>query len=174
MTTIIAGTNREGSKSSAFARYYQDLLSTFSVETQMLDLADLPDDFIRSALYENNGKNDDFNRYRLLMRASDKYVFIVPEYNGSFPGVLKAFLDGMGYPSELIHKKAALVGISDGVMGGAMALSHLIDILNYMGCSVLAQRVRIPYMKKNFVDGQILDPVVEKLLKEQAGLLAHF
>lgn len=174
MITIVAGTNRIDSKSGAMAQYYQDLLGPYKQESQILDLSELPDDFIRSALYENNGKNNDFNQYRKLMRESDKYVFIVPEYNGSFPGVLKAFLDGLGYPSELNHKKAALVGISDGVMGGAMALSHLIDILNYMGCSVLAQRVRIPFMKKNFVEEKIQDPFVANLLLEQANLLVDF
>lgn len=173
MITIIAGTNRKDSKSGAMARYFQDLLSKYTTETQILDLSDLPDDFIRSALYENNGKNDSFNQYRQLMRESDKYLFVVPEYNGSFPGALKAFLDGLGYPSELNHKKAALVGISDGVMGGAVALSHMIDILNYMGCTVLAQRVRIPFMKKNFVENKIQDPFIEKLALEQVELLVN-
>ena len=61
MITIVAGTNRKDSKSGAMAQYYQNLLSPYKQESQILDLSELPDDFIRSALYENNGKNNDFN-----------------------------------------------------------------------------------------------------------------
>ncbi|AYQ35245.1 NADPH-dependent FMN reductase [Runella sp. SP2] len=174
MITIVVGTNRRRSKSKQVAIFYQKLLSELHTESQILDIADLPDDFIRSALYENNGKNESFNVYRQLMKESDKYVFIVPEYNGSFPGALKVFIDGLGYPSELLHKKAALVGISDGVQGSALALSHLIDVFSYLGMHVLAQRVKIPFMKKNFVDGEVIDPLINKLLREQAELLVKF
>ena len=174
MITIVVGTNRRHSKSKQVALFYQKLLSDLNTESQLLDIADLPDDFIRSALYENNGKNESFNMYRHMMRESDKYVFIVPEYNNSYPGALKAFIDGLSYPSELLHKKAALVGISDGVQGGALALSHLNDVFNYLGMNVLAQRIRIPFMKKNFLEGEIKDDFIHKLIREQAELLVKF
>ncbi|MFN4144736.1 MAG: NADPH-dependent FMN reductase [Runella sp.] len=174
MITIVVGTNRPRSKSKQVAILYQKLLAELFTESQILDLADLPADFARSALYENNGKNEIFNRYRQMMRDSDKFVFVVPEYNGSFPGALKVFIDGLGYPSELLHKKAALVGISDGVQGGALALSHLMDIFSYLGMNVLAQRVKIPFMKKNFVEGEIKDELIKKLIHEQAALLVRF
>jgi NAD(P)H-dependent FMN reductase len=80
----------------------------------------------------------------------------------------------LSYPSELLHKKAALVGISDGVQGGALALSHLNDVFNYLGMNVLAQRVKIPFMKKNFLDGEIKDALIDKLIREQAELLVKF
>ena len=174
MITVIIGTNLKDAKSRTFAHYYHSLLIQQNHTAQLLDLGDLPDDFIRSALYENNGKNDVFNSYRQLLKQSERFVFIVPEYNGSFPGVLKAFLYGMSYPSELNHKKAALVGLADGVMGGALALSHLSDVLNYMGCTVLAQRVRIPFMKKNFVDNEVQDQLIKTLLEEQIALVPTF
>lgn len=175
MISIIVGTNRRNSKSKEVALFYQKLLNNLNVENQILDLAELPKDFISSALYENNGKNEGFNTaFRQQMKASDKYVFIVPEYNGSFPGVLKVFIDGLGYPSELLHKKTALVGISDGVQGATLALSHLTDIFNYLGLNTLAQRVKIPFMKKNFLEGQITDVLINQLITEQAALLVKF
>lgn len=174
MISIIVGTNRRNSKSKEVALFYQKLLQNLNAESQILDLVDLPKDFIHSALYENNGKHEVFNETRQQMRDSEKYVFVIPEYNGSFPGVLKVFIDGLGYPSELLHKKAALVGIADGVQGGALALSHITDIFNYLGLNVLAQRVKIPFMKKNFLEGEITDALIHKLIKEQAELLVKF
>ncbi len=135
---------------------------------------ELPADFIVSALYHNSGKNEQFNALRTRMESSQKFVFIVPEYNNSFPGVLKAFIDGLSYPNALIHKKCALVGISDGVQGNALGLSHLTDVLNYLGMHVLAQKVRIPFMKKNFVAGKIKDGFINQLIDEQAQLFMNF
>jgi chromate reductase, NAD(P)H dehydrogenase (quinone) len=174
MITIVVGTNRPNSKSREVASFYKQLLDNLNTESQILDLVNLPKDFTHSALYANNGKNEDFNYLKNKMKEADKYVFIVPEYNGSFPGILKTFIDGLGYPNEILNKKAALVGISDGVQGGALALSHLNDIFNYLGLNTLAQRVKIPFMKKNFVDGEITDSLIQKLIADQAELLVKF
>lgn len=174
MITIVSGTNRPQSKSREVADFYQRLLHAHQVESNILDLAYLPNDFIFSALYDNSGKNEEFNSMRSIMEDSQKFVFIVPEYNNSFPGVFKAFLDGMSYPNALMHKKCALVGLSDGVQGNALGLSHLTDVLNYLGMHVLAQKVRIPLMKKNFAKGDITDSFIRQLIDDQARLLLSF
>ena len=174
MITIVAGTNRPLSKTIEVAHFYQNLLQQHQAASQILNLADLPDDFVFSALYNNVGQNDSFNALHDVMAGSEKFVFVVPEYNNSFPGVLKAFIDGMSYPSVLTNKKCALVGISDGVQGNSLGLSHFTDVLNYLGMSVLAQKVRIPFMQKNFADGKIKDDFIGQLINEQAQRLLEF
>ncbi len=171
MITIVAGTNRPLSKTIELSHYYRQLLARRGAENQILDLAKLPADFTYTALYDRAGQNKQFNSLHDLVEASDKFVFVVPEYNSSFPGVFKAFLDGLSYPSPLLNKKCALVGLSDGVMGNALGLSHLTDVLNYLGMNVMAQKVRIPTMKKNFVKGKITDTFIEQLIEDQAELL---
>jgi chromate reductase, NAD(P)H dehydrogenase (quinone) len=174
MILIVATTNRKNSKTYKVAEYYQNLLNEFQAENEILSLENLPEDFAFSALYENAGKNPEFNLHKDRMDAADKFVFIVPEYNGSFPGVLKTFIDGLGWPNSLSNKKAAFVSISDGVLGGAHAISHLTDIFHYLNCTVLPILVRIPFMKKNFSEGDIQDPFIKNLMSEQAALLARF
>lgn len=174
MILIVATTNRRNSKTYKIAEYYEKLLALESVQTEILSLENLPPDFIFSALYENAGKNEDFNRLQEQMELAEKYVFIVPEYNGSFPGVLKTFIDGLGWPNAMQKKVAALVGISDGVLGGAHAISHLTDVFHYLGCFVLPTLVRIPTMKKNFTDGEIQDDFIKTLMQQQAKELAAF
>ena len=174
MITVVAGTNRPESKSRLIAQFYQGLLNQHSEANQLLDLADLPNDFTESALYHNSGKNPLFNQLRQLMDGSEKFVFVLPEYNNSVPGVFKAFIDGLSYPNALAHKKCALVGISDGVAGNALGLSHITDVFHYLGMNVLAQKVRIPFMKKNFVDGRITDDFMMQLIVDQARLLIKF
>ncbi|MCK5209002.1 MAG: NAD(P)H-dependent oxidoreductase, partial [Cyclobacteriaceae bacterium] len=133
MITIIVGTNRKDSVSQQIARQYAEILKELGVESNILNLMDLPIDYIYSALYENIGKNEQFNRMRSLMNHSKKFVFIIPEYNGSFPGVLKAFIDGLDRTKALVDKKCALIGLSAGDQGAGLALSHFTDILNYCG-----------------------------------------
>jgi chromate reductase, NAD(P)H dehydrogenase (quinone) len=174
MITIVSGTNRPHSKSREVADFYQKLLLTHQAECQILDLSHLPADFTSTALYANSGKNEEFNSLRSIMEASEKFVFIVPEYNNSFPGVFKAFLDGLSYPNALMHKKCALVGLSDGVQGNALGLSHLTDVLNYLGMHVLAQKTRIPFMGRNFVRGTITDNFIKQLIEDQARLFLAF
>jgi chromate reductase len=174
MITIVVGTNRPSSKSRKVAEFYETLLAELEVKSQILDLAELPENFIVSALYNNSGKNEKFNAIRKEMENVKKYIFILPEYNNSVPGVFKAFIDGLSYPNALLHKKCALVGISDGVAGNAIGLSHITDIFNYLGMHVLAQKIRIPFMKKNFVEGRITDEFIKKLIVDQAQQFINF
>lgn len=174
MITIVVGTNRLHSKSREVAEFYKSQLDTMHIACQILDLADLPEDFIVSALYHNSGKNEKFNEIRHEIEQAEKYVFVLPEYNNSVPGVFKAFIDGLSYPNALLNKKCALVGISDGVSGNALGLSHITDIFNYLGMYVLPQKIRIPLMKKNFVEGIVTDEFINKLIIDQIQRLIKF
>ena len=108
------------------------------------------------------------------MKSSEKFVFIVPEYNGSFPGVLKAFIDGLEYPGTFRGKKCALVGLSSGVQGAGLALSHLTDIFNYCGMHVLALKPKLARIEANMEDTKITNQLYNDLLKEQALSLLSF
>ncbi|PSR57128.1 NADPH-dependent FMN reductase [Adhaeribacter arboris] len=174
MITIISGTNRPRSNARVISTIYASLLDKRDMPNQILDLLDLPPDFVFSALYHNAGKNEQYNELNKLIETTDKFVFIVPEYNGSFPGVLKAFIDGLSYPGSFKNKKAALVGISTGSQGGALALSHLTDVLHYMGMHVLAAKPRLNYISKSLHNGELTNTLYESLLLEQIESFINF
>ena len=174
MITIISGTNRLNSNSIFVAEYYQSLLKKKGAECQILDLRKLPENFLFTALYENADKDPAFNKLKAMINRSEKFVFIVPEYNGSFPGVLKAFIDGLDFPESFENKKCALVGISLGVLAGALALSHLTDILNYLGMHVLALKPRLPRIESLIENGKLNDKFLAELLDVQAGAFIKF
>lgn len=171
---IIVGTNRRNSLSSQIARYYQSLLAELNVSSVILDLSGLPADFITTALYENTGKNPEFNRYKDVVERAKKLVFVVPEYNNSYPGVLKAFIDGMSYPSGLANKKVALVGLSASHQGGALALSHLNDIFSYLNTNTLALRVKLAQIRNFWKDNTLHHDLYNQLLRQQAQQLITF
>lgn len=174
MITIISSTNRKNSVSKQVALQYQEILKDLAIESTIIDLERLPADFISSALYENQGTNPDFNPIRDHMKKAKKYVFVVPEYNGSFPGILKTFLDALEFPDTLKGKRCAMVGISSGVQGGVMAMSHLTDIFNYLGMHVLANKPKLMRVNGLIEDGKITDESSLRRLREQAEAFIEF
>jgi chromate reductase len=155
MISIICGTNRGQSVSKKIALYYQNLLKEAGANSYVLDLKELPEDFMNVALYDNAGKSEAFNTLKKKLNESHKMVFIVPEYNGSF-------------------KKCALLSLSSGSQGGALALSHLTDILHYCGMNVLAQKPKLAKIEANFKEGQFTNELYVTLLKEQIEAFLPF
>ncbi|HSJ66224.1 MAG TPA: NAD(P)H-dependent oxidoreductase [Anditalea sp.] len=174
MIKIIVGTNRAESVSKKIALQYQEILNSLDQQSEIIDLQELPDDFLFTALYEYNGKNEEYNIIHNKVKEGKKYVFIVPEYNGSFPGILKAFIDGMNYPNSFRNKKCALVGLSSGVGGGGIALSHLTDIFHYLGMHVLANKPKLAKIEENMSDHLLTNRFYIDLLHSQAVMLIDF
>ncbi len=176
MTLVIAGTNRKNSRSRTVAEIYADILASEGHQSEVLDLNILPRDFIFSALYENALKHPDFNKLQEKIDQTEKVVFIISEYNGSFPGALKAFIDGLRYPDTFTYKKAALLGFSSNAQGAALALSHMADILSHLGMHVLPQRVKIPFIEQNLDQQQqtFTNNFYHDLLQEQVNWFSNF
>ncbi|MEM7382895.1 MAG: NAD(P)H-dependent oxidoreductase [Bacteroidota bacterium] len=172
--TIVASTNRKKSLTEDVAHYYADLLHKNGCASQVLKLTELPPDFTVSALYENRDSNPAFNKLRDRMEAAQKYVFIVPEYNGSFPGVFKAFIDGLRFPATFKDKKCALVGVSKGGQGGIAALSHLTDIFHYLKMHVYPRKPALANIRDSRIQTLLANERYVQLLEEQAAGVIHF
>ena len=174
MITLVSGTNRSASATRQVVDIYQGMLKGKKVASEIIDLVDLPNDFISSALYDNSGKNQAFQPMQDQMLKADKYVFFVPEYNGSFPGILKTFIDGLSYPDTFKGKKCALVGLSSGVQGSVLAMSHLTDIFNYAKMHVLAEKPKLLHIENHLREGEIINPLFSSLLEEQIDSFLKF
>ncbi|MET1055015.1 MAG: NAD(P)H-dependent oxidoreductase [Pedobacter sp.] len=145
MVTIISGTNRPGSNTLKVAKYYQEALAKKGQEASILDLMDLPENFINTDMFGK--RTEAFSKIIHSMDGSDKFVFIIPEYNGSFPGVLKAFIDACDFPGSFYNKKACLVGISGGKYGNIRGIDHFVGVCGYLHMNVLPLRLHIPAIK---------------------------
>jgi chromate reductase, NAD(P)H dehydrogenase (quinone) len=174
MIKIIVGTNRKNSVSKTIAELYKGILEEKGMSSEILELEHLPSDFATTALYENNGKNPGYNSFHERIKEGKKFVFIVPEYNGSFPGILKTFIDGMTYPNSFRDKKCAMVGISSGIGGGGIAMSHLTDIFHYLGMHVLALKPKLAKIEQNMSDNLLTNRLYLELLHTQSDMLLEF
>ena len=174
MITLLVGTNRPQSRARQLAEFYATQLAELGAAYQFLDLTELPADFLNVALYDQAGQHPAFNQFIAPLNESEKLVIFAPEYNGSIPGALKVFIDALPYPGGVRGKTAALVSLSSGSQGGGPALSHLTDILFYLGTSVLPQRVRLPHIGQHLTTaGELTSAPYRQLLREQAETLLN-
>lgn len=145
MVTIISGTNRPESNTLKIAKYYQKVLAEKGLESTLFSLEQLPERLICSDLYGK--RSPDFEPIQELMTRTTKFLFIIPEYNGSFPGVLKTFIDACQFPDSFYDKKAALVGISSGKYGNIRGIDHFGGVCSYLHLNVLPLRIHISAIK---------------------------
>lgn len=171
---IVSGTNRQQAVSLQVANIYLKEFKALDVDAEIIDLRQLPADYLFAGLYENAGKSDITIDFRKKMREGQKFVFVIAEYNGSFPGVLKAFIDGLEFPDSFTNKKCALVGLSAGEQGAVLAMSHLTDILNYCGAHVLAKKPKLASIGAFLKDGEITNERYIKHIKLQVQQLLDF
>jgi len=150
MITIISGTNRPHSNTFKLATYYQQKLTERGVDSHILSLADLSTDFIRADMYRS--RSDNFQPYQDRVTATEKFIFIIPEYNGSFPGILKTFVDACQFPNSFFNKKAALVGLSSGKYGNVRGVDHFTGVCHYVRLQVLPLRIHIPHIFQELND----------------------
>jgi chromate reductase len=134
MVTVISCTNRANSNTLKIAKHYMQLLEKQGVNCKLFSFENLPHDIAFQELF--NKRSENFQQLlEEFIVPSQKLVFIVPEYNGSFPGILKVFLDAV-HPDINRGKKAGLIGISSGRAGNLRGMDHLTGILSYLGMYV--------------------------------------
>ncbi len=127
MITIVSGTNRAGSNTLKVAKEYQRILKVKGVQADIFSLESI-NTMIRDAAFEAIENS--------IIIPTNTFIFIVPEYNGSFPGVLKLLFDTGSSHSIWFNKQALITGNSTGRAGNLRGMDHLADILNYLKITV--------------------------------------
>jgi chromate reductase len=151
MVTVISGTNRPNSNTLKVANYYKKLLINKGLEVKLFNLESLPDNLIKTDLYGR--RSEEFEPIQELIKKSSKFLFVIPEYNGSFPGVLKTFIDACDFPESFYEKKACLVGISSGKYGNIRGIDHFGGICSYLHLHVMPLRIHIGNIKLELNEG---------------------
>ena len=159
MITIISGTNRKYSNTYKIAREYQLILKEKGIEAGVFSLENI-DVFNYNAAFEKI-ENE-------ILIPSTHFIIISPEYNGSFPGVLKMLFDSSRSHEMWYHKKALLTGVATGRAGNLRGMDHLADVLNYLKITVHPNK--LPISVVNSVvgsDGKIIDEYTLKAINHQ-------
>jgi chromate reductase, NAD(P)H dehydrogenase (quinone) len=153
MITIISGTDRADGLTHVLAQHYADVMQSKTDETvKLLSLQDIPLDYYGGEMYKKDKITAEFMAIEdAYMIPADKLFFVIPEYNGSFPGVLKLFIDACSIRSKMAifkGKKAGMTGIATGRAGNIRGLEHFSSVMMFMGVTVLPNLLPISAFNK--------------------------
>ena len=163
MKLIISATDRENSFSLKAACEIQQIYRRLGESFEILDLRSI--DF-RKALKGpyGAGRSPDLKKACEKVAEAHALVIVCPEYNGSFPGIFKYFLDHWLYPDSFIKKPVCFVGLG-GRFGGFRPLEHLTGIFSYRESLLFPEKVYIQNVQKVFSERKEDWP---ELLRKQA------
>src|SRR5712691_3815344 len=162
---VILGTSRQGRASEHAARFVFEQVSQRSdLETELIDIRN-----IRLSI-DDAGEAIKDSTFSATVGRADGLILVVPEYNHSFPGLLKHVLDTN--LKEYIHKAVGVCGVSAGPFGGARMIQSLLPVLRELGLVTIFWDVYFGLAGKLFdpATGKITDPAfsgrVDKFVNE--------
>lgn len=163
---IISGTDRPNSKSHMMSEYVQKLYEERGVEATIYSMIDFPITEVAGGPY---GKElPKVEAFRAPILASDALLFVIPEYNGSFPGILKLFVDYLPFPDAFKNLPMAFIGIAAGAFGALRAVEQFQMVANYRNALAYPERVFVSRFNQHF-DAQegLTVPLQQELLLSQ-------
>jgi NAD(P)H-dependent FMN reductase len=166
MVTLISGTNRPGSNTRKITRVIAEILQQRNISFKILDLQDI------QVLI----KDEAFMRMEEeLLHPTTHYWIVLPEYNGSYPGVLKCLIDNSDVAQCWHYKKVMLTGVATGRAGNLRGMEHLTGSLMHMKMLVHPNRVPISQVNKILdQNDHLTDPMTLQMLNQQADQLMSF
>jgi NAD(P)H-dependent FMN reductase len=158
---VILGTARQGRISEPAARFvFEEVSKRPDVTTELIDIRNL------RLSVDDAGEALKDTQFSATVSRADGLILVVPEYNHSFPGLLKHVLDSN--LKEYIHKAVGVCGVSAGSFGGARMIQSLLPVLRELGLVTIFRDVYFGTAGKLFdsATGNITDPAYAGRLKK--------
>ena len=158
---VILGTPRQGRMSEHAARFvFSEVSKRPDMETELIDIRNL-----RFSI-DDAGEAIKDSMFSATVSRADGLILVVPEYNHSFPGLLKHVLDTN--LKEYIHKAVGVCGVSAGPFGGARMVQSLLPVLRELGMVTIFWDVYFGNAGKLFdpATGDITDPAYSRRVKK--------
>src|SRR3569832_1039352 len=143
---VFAGSTRSGSYTRKLARVVAAMAGASGAQVTHIALGDF-DIPMYNADLEARGTPPDVMRLKQLMYEHAAWIICTPEYNASYPALVKNTLDWVSSPvkgdpvwsDDFRSSRGKVVGVlsaSPGALGGLRSQSHLIPLLFNLKCWV--------------------------------------
>ncbi|AFY53049.1 putative flavoprotein [Rivularia sp. PCC 7116] len=148
---VILSTTREGRMSEPVAKFVCEQVQKWNgVETELIDIRQL------KFPMDDAGESIKDAQFSATCQRADGFIIVVPEYNHSFPGILKHVLDTN--LKEYIHKAVGICGVSAGPFGGARVIQSLLPVMRELGLVTTFYDLNFGGVNNLFDDsGKLLD-----------------
>jgi len=156
---IVLGTGRRGRESLKVADFVlKEIKKQEQINSEIIDVSDFKRIFTERYAPEYDVWKDKADR-------ADGFILVFPEYNRSYPGELKIFLDSL--TKEYAKKPVALCGVSSGLIGGARAVELIKPVLIDLKMVIVPRSIYFPNIGRAFnEDGSVVDILYEKKAEE--------
>jgi chromate reductase, NAD(P)H dehydrogenase (quinone) len=148
---VFAGSIRSDSYNQKLARAAANALREVGADVTFADLKAYPMPFYDGDVEASQGMPENARAFKKILGEHDAFVIASPEYNGSFPALLKNVIDWTSRPEAgekpLVAyrgKTAAILSTSPGQGGGKRGLKHLRELLEMIGVDVISAQLTVP------------------------------
>ena len=165
----ISGTSRPGNFTSHALAVVIDELHKQNETTHLFDARDM------TLSFPGSEPTADSERLQEAVKTATGVIIASPEYHGGICAMTKLVIENMGFPSAMVGKPVALLGVAAGRIGAIKSLEMLRSICSHVGCMVLPGPVSVAGVNRVFdEDGSVLDSAVEKSVRGVAtGLIDY-
>lgn len=159
--TILSGSPRQHSITRRVALHLYNRLQRDAGNTvQLVDLKDWNLPPLEKVFTSVENTPEAFAPLSTIMFATDVFIIVSPEYNGSYSPALKNLLDH--FPKQE-HKVFGIVTATTGALGGMRAAQQLLLLVPALFGIAVPQLLLVPHVEKTFAEnGELLDPAFDK------------
>jgi len=170
---VFAGSTRAGSYNRKLAHVVTRMATASGAQVTHIELADF-DIPMYNADLEARGTPMDVMRLKQLMHEHPAWIVCTPEYNASYPALVKNTFDWVSSPvkgdpvwgDDFRSSRGKVVGVlsaSPGALGGLRSQSHLIPLLFNLHCWVCPTVFALSRAGNAFdAQGELVDDVSKK------------
>lgn len=153
---VIIGTSRQGRLTEPAANFvFGQASKRGDIESELVDIRKIQ---LRN---DDAGEAIKDSQFSDTVTRADGLILVVPEYNHSFPGLLKHVLDTN--LKEYIHKAVGVCGVSAGPFGGTRMIQSLVPVLRELGLVTIFWDIYFG------MAGKLFDPITGKITEPAYG-----
>ena len=169
---ILSSTDRPGSNAMKVSEYARSHIEK-KAECRIFSLMDFPLADVEGGKYGNTP--DSVKEFNESFLEADGLLFVIPEYNGGFPGVLKVFFDYLPFPQAMEMMPVSTIGEAAGAFGALRPVEQFEQLLKYRKAYIYPERMFIQRVNDSFdPKNGLSDGLMQELLESQLNGFPDF
>ncbi|MDJ1473313.1 NAD(P)H-dependent oxidoreductase [Cytophagaceae bacterium DM2B3-1] len=156
--TIVSASTRIGRQSHRVALGLKNYFAQFShVNLTIADLADYPIPLFEEVAQRHPNPQPSVIELGKILHQSDAFLFVTPEYNGSYTPALKNMVDTYN-KTEFARKAIGIVTVTTGGLGGMRAAMQMQQLIPALFAIAAPHMLLVPHMTQKFdEEGNLID-----------------
>ncbi len=159
---VISGSTRKQRLSHRAALFLKEHLSAKNYFISLIDLSEFQLPVFEETIDKIDTPNETVLHLYQTLKAADAFVFVSPEYNGSYTAALKNMVDHL--PTSTFYRKPiGVVSVTTGSLGGMRGAVQMQNLVTALSGYPLPQMLLVSQVNKKFDDeGRLLDLSFER------------